>query len=461
MEASELEELRRHLRARRDLIARRWQRAILPTGFAGLAPAEVPPALARHTDTLIDLLLAEPFAPEGAQAIGTALVALRFLAPESLQGTLQTLARELPDDLPTAPCAALQPRLTALLNEVAAGFCAAMRTAILAGQEAERRVQLVERERVEAALRASEARLRAVVTNTPVMLFALDRDGVFTLAEGKGLAGLGLTPAAVVGQSVFAFFAVAPALLRNVRRALAGEDCTVVAVLGELVIEARHTPVRDGAGAVTGVIGVAVDITARARAEEHLRAVVDHAPLILFAADQGGTITLSAGQGLAALGRRPGELVGQSAWANALPVPGLVADLRRALAGEAFATTATVRGVTFEIHCTPRRDPDGAPAGVIGVALDITARVAAERAARRLAIHLSPQEARILLLLARADLRTYRAIGVVAYISGETARGHAKAIARKLGLATADRAVIAATARDLGLLPEPTPPANA
>lgn len=461
MEAGEREEPRRHLRERSHLIAGRWQRAILPTGFGGLVPVEVQATLTCHTGTLIDLLLAEPFAPEGAQAIGAALVALRFLAPESLQSSLQTLARELLDGLAVAPRATLQDRLTALLNELAVGFCVALRAEILAGQEAERRVQLVIRDRVEAALRASETRLRALVTSIPVMLFALDRDGIFTLVEGKGLAALGLTPEAVVGRSVFELFAATPALQRDARRALSGEDCTVVAAIGDLVIEARHTPVRDGAGTVTGVIGVAVDITARTRAEERLRTVIDRAPIILFACDRAGVFTLLEGSGLAALGLRPGELVGESAWAGALLVPGLADCLRRAFAGEAFAAIVSVRGVALEIHFAPLRDPTGALTGVIGVALDITPQVAAERAARRLAIRLSPQEERVLPLLARADLRTYRAIGAVVFMEGETVRGHAKAIARKFGLATSERGAVVTAAQQLGLLGEPQSPSEA
>jgi len=343
---------------------------------------------------------------------------------------------------------------------VAHGYYAAARAAILAEQEAARAPQLAEQRRVEAALRASEARLRAVVTNSPVLLFALDRDGVFTLAEGRGLAALGLTPAAVVGQPVDTLFAAAPALTRDVRRALTGEDCTAIVALGELVIEARHTPVWDGSGMVVGVIGVAFDITARVRAEERLRTVVDHAPLILFATDRAGVITLSEGRGLAALGRQPGELVGQSAWVNAVLVPDLPEALRRALAGEAFTATTTVRRATFEIHYVPLRDPHGMLAGMSGVAIDITPRVTAERAARLLAIRLSPQETRVLPLLARADLRTYREIGAAAYMAGETARGHAQAIARKLGLATSERAAIVAAARELGLLAASAAPPN-
>ncbi|MEJ7816846.1 MAG: PAS domain S-box protein, partial [Rubrobacter sp.] len=46
--------------------------------------------------------------------------------------------------------------------------------------------QFIERKQAEEALRRSEERLRSIVTNAPVVLFALDREGVFTLSEGKG-----------------------------------------------------------------------------------------------------------------------------------------------------------------------------------------------------------------------------------------------------------------------------------
>ena len=44
---------------------------------------------------------------------------------------------------------------------------------------------------LEVAKESAEARLRVVVENTPVILFALDNSGVFTLSEGKGLESMG------------------------------------------------------------------------------------------------------------------------------------------------------------------------------------------------------------------------------------------------------------------------------
>ncbi len=128
-----------------------------------------------------------------------------------------------------------------------------------------------DRVRAEEALRQSEERLRAVITNAPVILFALDAHGVYTLSEGKGLEALGRAPGQVVGQSAFDVYAHAPHLQEALRRTLAGEPTSAVVENGGVVIDARHTPLLDEDGRVRGVIGVGADITARVRAEEALR----------------------------------------------------------------------------------------------------------------------------------------------------------------------------------------------
>ncbi len=130
---------------------------------------------------------------------------------------------------------------------------------------------ITERKRAEEALKRTEQRLRAVIANAPIILFALDRAGVFTLSEGKGLDALGLEPGQVVGQSVFEVYRDAPQVLSAVRRALAGEPFTGVVDVNGLVFETHYIPVLDEGGQVAGVNGVAINITERKRAEEALR----------------------------------------------------------------------------------------------------------------------------------------------------------------------------------------------
>ncbi len=120
-------------------------------------------------------------------------------------------------------------------------------------------------------VRRAEQGLRSVVSSAPVVLFAVDRDGVFTLSEGRGLSALGLAPGQVVGRSAFEFYADQPAIVESLRRALAGEEFTAPVEVGTLAFETRYTPQRDGHGQVTGVIGVATDVSERRRLEERLR----------------------------------------------------------------------------------------------------------------------------------------------------------------------------------------------
>ena len=136
-------------------------------------------------------------------------------------------------------------------------------------------VQLVlrdvtERRRTKEALRTSEA-LLSVASNLPIVVFALDREGVFILSEGQALTGLGLRPGEVVGKSVFDVFGNAPQILHNIRRALAGETFSDTVSVGTLLFETWYRPLCDSSGNVLRVLGVAVDTSRRTQAEHQLR----------------------------------------------------------------------------------------------------------------------------------------------------------------------------------------------
>ena len=136
-------------------------------------------------------------------------------------------------------------------------------------------VQLVlrdvsKRKRTEEALRTSEA-LLAVASNLPIVVFALDRDGIFILSEGQGLTGLGLRPGEAVGKSVSEVCGKVPQILDNVRRALDGEAFSDTLAVGSLAFQTCYSPLRDSSGNVTRVLGVAIDTTKRTQAEQQLR----------------------------------------------------------------------------------------------------------------------------------------------------------------------------------------------
>lgn len=100
-----------------------------------------------------------------------------------------------------------------------------------------------------------------VVASAPIILFAVDAEGVFTLSQGRGLDALGLAPGAVVGKSVFEVYADHPQVVANMRRALKGENFTDVVPLGDFLYETRYSPLLDWGGKVVGAAGVCMDVS--------------------------------------------------------------------------------------------------------------------------------------------------------------------------------------------------------
>jgi PAS domain S-box-containing protein len=121
------------------------------------------------------------------------------------------------------------------------------------------------------SLRVAEQRLKTLVSNAPIVLFALDADGVFTLSEGRGLEVLGLRPGEAVGCSALEMYEEHPVVIGHMRRALAGEEFGTRVDIGELTFETLYTPLRSVTGELTGTLGVATDVSERSRLEEQLR----------------------------------------------------------------------------------------------------------------------------------------------------------------------------------------------
>jgi PAS domain S-box-containing protein len=134
-------------------------------------------------------------------------------------------------------------------------------------------IDTTEQAETEETLGRLEEQLRTVLSGAPIIVFSIDVDGVYTLSEGQALGRVGRSPGAVVGRSAFEVHRESPVVLRNIRRALAGETFTGVDEVGQLLFETRYSPVIER-GEVTGVIGVSYDITDRVRTAERLRELV-------------------------------------------------------------------------------------------------------------------------------------------------------------------------------------------
>jgi len=128
-----------------------------------------------------------------------------------------------------------------------------------------------ERDRLQDEVRRAEERSRAILRSVPVVQWALDREGVFTLSEGEGLAALGLRPGQVVGRRIEDVYRDLPEVVTDFRRALAGETFVKENDFKVVVFESHWGPLRDASGAVVGVTGIALDVTPRKVAERARR----------------------------------------------------------------------------------------------------------------------------------------------------------------------------------------------
>jgi PAS domain S-box-containing protein len=151
-------------------------------------------------------------------------------------------------------------------------------------------------------------------------------------------------------------------------------------------IRAFGQPLVDEAGTVTHVVVAFSDMTEEVRAqsraeiaEGHLEHLLAHAPIILFAYDRCGIVTLSEGRGLEGLGFRPKELLGRSVFDLYAHDETLVSQARRVLAGETLTVVREHGQTWLETTLTPIRGATGEVDGAIGVSIDVTERVTAQK----------------------------------------------------------------------------------
>lgn len=127
-----------------------------------------------------------------------------------------------------------------------------------------------QRKEMEFALRETDERYRMVVSNAPIVLFEIDAKGIFRLSEGGGLPKLGLNPAQVVGMSAFDVYKDYPVICNQVRRALDGEIVHEKANVNDIIFDVFYHPVLSKRKKITSLIGIAIEITDKDKAEQLL-----------------------------------------------------------------------------------------------------------------------------------------------------------------------------------------------
>jgi len=143
------------------------------------------------------------------------------------------------------------------------------------------------------------------------------------------------------------------------------------------------------AGTFLGYIGYCLDVTDRVQAqkaledsESRLRTIVRNLPMVLCTIDQNGIFTMSDGSGLKALGLKPGEVVGQSAYTVYASHPEVLKFIDLAMSGEQIRGQTVVNNIHYDSIYSPIPGINST-AGIMITSLDITERINAEAEQQR------------------------------------------------------------------------------
>lgn len=133
-----------------------------------------------------------------------------------------------------------------------------------------------ERRRVEAELAETRHREDVVINNAPIVFFAVNRAGEFTLTSGRALRSVGLNPGDNVGRRVLDLYADIPGVREHIKRVQAGESGTAEVSVRDVVLQISYVPTWAEDGSPNGFSGVGVDVTDQVKARTELQRSQEH-----------------------------------------------------------------------------------------------------------------------------------------------------------------------------------------
>ncbi len=261
------------------------------------------------------------------------------------------------------------------------------------------------RKKAEEALARSEELYRILAEESPDQIFTISRDGIIRYVNSAAIRSFNLPGDRIIGKKTRDVFP--PDISRSQERALETVFGTGVRLRQEQLIrfgnqeywfDTNLVPLKDPAGNVTSVLGIAHDITeskiaekALRESEEKFRSYVENANDIIYSLSAGGMFTYVSPKWTELLGHDAAEVIGKTVDSFIHPddLPACHEFVRQVLMqGEkksGIEYRIRHRDGTWQWHTTtasPIRDEAGNTISFLGICRDITERRRAEDALR-------------------------------------------------------------------------------
>lgn len=134
---------------------------------------------------------------------------------------------------------------------------------------------VTETRRAEQAARERYDQVELAASHTPSIMWAVKRDGTLTMATGSAMSTLGWNAADLVGRRLKDALKILgdddPQRVERLMAPLSGKPSEYETLWGGRSFVVHGKPVRDPDGSITGVIGIAYDITEQKKAHERAR----------------------------------------------------------------------------------------------------------------------------------------------------------------------------------------------
>ena len=112
--------------------------------------------------------------------------------------------------------------------------------------------------------------LDVILKTTPTIVFAIDKEGVFTYSSGSGLKAIGLEENQVVGLNALEIYAPYEDIVQKLQEALQGTEQNYESVVMNRNFQTYLNPYYNAQGQLSGIVGISYDITDRLKNKKTL-----------------------------------------------------------------------------------------------------------------------------------------------------------------------------------------------